>query len=527
MDPLIIIVSNRGPFSFKAKKSGGFAVRRGSGGLVTALGTLAESHDVIWVAAAMSKHDRRWAERYNKKPENVEGVRLKLIRLKKRAYTQYYNVIANPLLWFLQHQLWDTPRAPAITRQIWNAWEDGYKAINRQFAQTVTEIIRTEERPAIVLPQDYHLYLFPHFLREMAGDFVQIQPFVHIPWPGPDAWRILPPSMREQLLTSMLASDRIGFQTEKDAFNFVQTCRFYLPDAHSRGSRDTIFIGNKEVKAFSNPISIDATHVAKLVESSEVRKLKSQIATFVGRRKLILRVDRIEPSKNILRGLDAYRTLLETHPEHRGEVQMMAFLVPSRLELDSYQNYLQEIMSTAGLINAEFSEAFWEPVRIVVGENYLRALAALQLYEVLLVNSIADGMNLVAKEGALVNQEDGVIVLSEHVGASYEMGHHTLPVSPFDVHGTAEALHRALTMSQEERRERAGALRELVRRSDVKRWFADQVEDARSAAKSHSRNDSTPGTSDTSKSASSSTSSGVADDSTPSPTAWQIPDRRN
>jgi trehalose 6-phosphate synthase len=189
------------------------------------------------------------------------------------------------------------------------------------------------------------------------------------------------------------------------------------------------------------------------------------------------------------------------------------------MEVGEYQDYLRDIMAAAGMINAEFSEAFWEPVRIVVGENYPRAIAAMQLYDVLLVNSIADGMNLVAKEGALVNDRDGVIVLSEHVGAFYEMGEHTLPVSPFDIYGTMQAMHQALVMAPEERRRRAEALREIVRNADVRRWFSLQVEDAIRASSSQARSASTPETPAANTSADSSTASGVESDSTPTPTA--------
>jgi trehalose 6-phosphate synthase len=192
---------------------------------------------------------------------------------------------------------------------------------------------------------------------------------------------------------------------------------------------------------------------------------------------LILRVDRIEPSKNILRGLEAYRTLLETYPEHRGKVQMLALLVPSRMEVEQYQDYLREIMAEVGLINAEFSDSFWEPVRTVVGDNYHRAIAAMQLYDILLVNPIADGMNLVAKEGALVNERNGVLVLSDRAGASEELGEQALIVSPFDVYGTAEAIHQALTMQHKERQARSKRLREIVAKADVRRWFFSQVED--------------------------------------------------
>src|SRR5690606_4977053 len=203
------------------------------------------------------------------------------------------------------------------------------------------------------------------------------------------------------------------------------------------------------------------------------------------------------------------------YPEHRGRVQMLALLVPSRMEVDEYQNYLRDIMAEAGMINAKYSDELWEPVRIIVGHNYHRAIAAMQLYDVLLVNPVADGMNLVAKEGALVNQKDGVLVLSEHAGAFYELGDEALAVSPFDIHSTAEALHQALTMPVEERHRRAEALRQKVRGADVRRWFYAQLEDALRASSSQARNASTPDTPSATRSAASLTSEGVPTDSTP------------
>jgi trehalose 6-phosphate synthase len=482
--PLIVIASNRGPFSFRDRGDGVFDVERGTGGLVTALGALAESHEVLWVASAIDEEDRRWAETRSRQVDKIEGIYLQLLTPERSAYDQYYNVIANPLLWFIQHQLWDIPRAPSITEDTWRAWEDGYVAVNRLFADTIADRLEKTSRPVIIFPQDYQLYLLPRFLRERMGEQVQIQPFIHIPWPGPDAWRILPNLMRDEILLSLLASDRVGFQTEKDAFNFVQTCRFYLPNAHSRGSRDSIHIDGREVKALAYPISVDVGRVQELTNEAQTQLLKSQLINAIGDHQLILRVDRIEPSKNILRGLKAYQTLLQTHPEHRGRVLMLALLVPSRMEVEQYQDYMRDIMAEAGLINAEYSDRFWEPVRIVVGDNYPRAIAAMQLYDVLLVNPLADGMNLVAKEGVLVNQRNGVLILSEHAGAFYELGDQALAVSPFDIYGTAEAMHRALTLPYDERKQRAAILRDKVRHAGVKEWFSDQVEDAMRALQS-------------------------------------------
>lgn len=239
----------------------------------------------------------------------------------------------------------------------------------------------------------------------------------------------------------------------------------------------------------------------RLKEETQTRLIKQQLTNSLGDGKLILRIDRIEPSKNILRGFVAFRALLEDHPEHRGKVQMLALLVPSRLEVSEYQTYLQEIMAVVGMINADFSDAFWEPVRVIIGNNYPRAIAAMQLYDVLIVNPIADGMNLVAKEGALVNERGGVLVLSEGAGAIHELGDHALTISPYDVFSTAEALHQALTMPAEERYRRAEALDAVVRASDVSRWFRNQVDDALKSLANSANSASTPPTPETNMSA--------------------------
>jgi trehalose 6-phosphate synthase len=519
--PLIVIVSNRGPYAFKSHKDGSFTAQRGAGGLVTALAALAEKHDVLWIAAALSKGDRRWAKKHGTQPQNVDGTLLRLIRLESDRYDQYYNVIANPLLWFIQHQLWDIPQKPEIDSETWEAWREGYIAVNHRFAEAIAESIPQEvldsKRRVIVFPQDYHLYMLPRFLRDILGDRVQIQPFVHIPWPGPDAWRILPREMRVSILESMLASDRVGFQTKKDAFNFVQNCRFYLSDAHSRGSRDSVYYQGRKVQAVVYPISIDVDKVQTLAEESQTRLLKQQMITLIGDKQLILRVDRVEPSKNILRGLQAYRALLKHHPEYRGKVLMLALLVPSRMEVDEYQDYLRAIMAEAGMINAEYSEELWEPVQIIVGNNYHRAIAAMQLYDVLLVNPLADGMNLVAKEGVLVNQKDGVLLLSEFAGAFYELGDQAVVVSPFDVYSTAEGMHVGLTMAAEERRQRATTLRETVAHAGVRAWFYDQVNDALRALSNQENSASTSAIPAASTSADSMTASGVSSAATPTP----------
>lgn len=478
-EPLIVIASNRGPYSFAYDEDDQVEIQRGTGGLVTALGGLAEQLDVLWVAVAMSQDDKRWAREAGGQEQLVEGIRLKLVSPAEEAYDKYYHQISNPLLWFIQHQLWDAPRSPNITAETWDAWENGYLEVNRSIASAIAESVELEERQVIIFPQDYQLYLVPRYLRETLGDKVHIQPFIHIPWPSHDTWSILPKQIRDTLLYSLLDSDGIGFQTQKDAFNFVQTCRYFLPDVQSRGHRDRLFIADRMVPARAYPISVDVEKVQAIAKENETALLRAQLINSISDHQLILRVDRIEPSKNILRGLYAYRTLLEMHPEHREKVQMLCLLVPSRMDVEEYRDYMQEIMAAAGSINATFSSPIWEPVRLIIGDNYARAIAAMQLYSVLFVNPIKDGMNLVAKEGVLVNQNDGVLVLSEQAGAYAELGDHALGVSPFDIYGTAQALHDGLTMPPEVRRERASALREIVTSRGVKDWFKGQVDQVR------------------------------------------------
>jgi trehalose 6-phosphate synthase len=227
------------------------------------------------------------------------------------------------------------------------------------------------------------------------------------------------------------------------------------------------------------PISIDVESLRELAGSREVHEHEAEVRDIVGDRKLILRIDRIEPSKNIVRGFLAFEEMLELHPEHRGQVQFLALLVPSRLDVGEYRQYLDDLMSTAGRVNATYGDGEWEPVRLLVGDSYHRAVAAMQLYDVLLVNAIADGMNLVAKEGPILNRRDGVLILSERAGARQQLEPGALIVSPCDVYATAEALHQALVMPAEEREERARRLRWLIEGEDITAWLCRQLETVR------------------------------------------------
>ncbi|MFQ5593609.1 MAG: trehalose-6-phosphate synthase [Anaerolineae bacterium] len=477
-DRALIIAANRGPVTFNTTEDGSLQFERGSGGLVTALSGLVKYIDATWIACARTEADVAWGEGLVPLLENDSTIRVQFLSPEPEAYEGYYNVIANPLLWFLQHSMWDVPRAPVIDRATWEAWEDGYVAVNRLFADAIIERVRATPRSTLVMLQDYHLYLVARFVRTnmRPRERPTLLHFVHIPWPGPEYWRILPPDMRQTILDGLCAVDVLGFQTREDGLDFIRTCQSHLPRAYAKYKERRVWYRNHATYVRDFPISIDVEALRQLAESTEVAEYRSEIEDVVSDCRVILRIDRIEPSKNIIRGFQAFEEMLALYPEHRGEVKFLALLVPSRMEVEEYQDYLDELMAAAGRVNARYGDGEWEPVRVLVGENYPRAVAALLMYDVLLVNAIADGMNLVAKEGPIVNQRDGVLILSERAGARQQLEPGAIVISPCDVYTTAQALHQALVMASEERRERVEWLRGLIEREDITAWLCSQLE---------------------------------------------------
>jgi trehalose 6-phosphate synthase len=239
-----------------------------------------------------------------------------------------------------------------------------------------------------------------------------------------------------------------------------------------------VLFGGRVVYARHYPISIDVPATSRLAGSRGVKRIEREIATWRPP-KLIVRIDRTDPSKNIVRGFISYEKLLRYHPELRGQVQFWAFLQPSRQDLAVYSKYMRQIRQAVGRINSEFGNADWLPVRLEIGESERKAMAALRNFDVLLVNPVYDGLNLVVKEGALVNQSRGVIILSENAGAHEELQSHVLSINPFDVEATAAAMHAGLTMGVDERRHLNDGAREVIRTNDIARWISRQVQDLR------------------------------------------------
>jgi trehalose 6-phosphate synthase len=482
----LIVVSNRPPVAFGTDEDGRRVARRGGGGLVTALRSLVAMHDVTWVASAMSEEDRVVAAEAG--DDAIEEVardgspyRLRLVAHDEAAYDWFYNVVSNPTLWFLQHYLWDLARAPNLDRGLHHAWEEGYVAVNAGFADAVlAELERTPE--ALVCFHDYHLYLAPRFVRAHRPD-AALTHFVHIPWPEPDLWRVLPEAIRVALHDGLLANDVVGFHTERWKRNFLRSCADIVGaecnfvDGTAEYDGRSIFVG-------AHPLSVDPSEFDELARSPEVLELERHLEE---RRpeQLVVRVDRTDPSKNVVRGFRAFERLLTDHPDLHGRVGMLALLDPTRQDIPEYAEYLGAIQRTARVVNDRFQREGWTPIELRIEDNFLESVAAYKQYDVLLVNAIFDGLNLVAKEAPLVNERDGVLVLSENAGAHETLAEWALTVNPFDIAGQAEALRAALEMPREERRERLEGLRAHVREHDLGEWVEAQLGDVDRARGSH------------------------------------------
>ena len=483
----LIVVSNRAPVAF-ARRDGERVARRGGGGLVTALAGLLGGNDVTWVASAMSAEDRAVAAEHegaalDDTAREGSPYRLRLVVHDGAAYHRYYNVVANPLLWFLQHGLWPLAEAPDIDPGMWKAWREGYVTVNRAFADAVCAELEREP-DADVFFHDYHLYLAPRFVRERAPDATLLQ-FVHIPWPEPGAWRVLPEAMRRAVYEGVLANDVVSFHTARWRRNFLDGCAEHA-GAEIDLERSDVFLDEHVTAARFSPISIDPREYESLAMDADVLAAERDLVA-VRPEVLVVRVDRTDPSKNAARGFRAFALYLEAHPEMHGRVGMLARLAPSRQDIPEYVDCLAAIERAARAVNDRFSRPGWSPVTLVLEDDFAASIAAYKQFDVLLVNPISDGLNLVAKEAPFVNEREGVVVLSETAGAHEELEDFVVSVNPFDVAGQAEALHEAVTLGIDARRRRIEGIRARVREHSIAAWTAQQLHDLDEVRARHDR----------------------------------------
>jgi trehalose 6-phosphate synthase len=448
----LVIASNRGPLSFALDDAGRPVPAGSAGGLAAALHPQLEGSGATWVACAMSEADRR-ATAEGLMTER--GLRLVTVQPDPDTYRMAYDVVANATLWFLHHHLFDLGRRPRFDRHFADAW-DAYRAFNASFASVVAD---GAARGATVLVQDYHLCLVPRMLAEQRPD-VQTVHFTHTPFCDPNMLRVLPSAVARELVDGMTAGSACGFHTARWEAAFRACCE------------ET---GVDPGRTFVSPLTPDPHHLAERAASAECVSAGERLDQLLRGRRMVLRVDRIEPAKNLLRGFWAFDELLRARPDLRGQVVLLALAYSSRPSLAEYLAYRAEVEHAARRVNDTWANEDWAPIILDVADDPGRSVAALVRYDVLLVNPLRDGLNLVAKEGPLLNATDGVLALSREAGAFAELGEQALEVNPFDVAGTAAVLARALEMPPEERAWRAGALRAVVSQRKPGEWLADQL----------------------------------------------------
>jgi trehalose 6-phosphate synthase len=444
--------------SFSYDSDGGLVAHRGAGGVVSSLAPLLRDSGARWMAAAITDADRAAAAAGT---VHAEGFRFRSLAVDADAYRMAYDVVSNGTLWFLHHGLWDLARRPRFDRRWREAW-DAYRAVNHTFARAIIDEAPTD---AIVLVQDYHFALVGTWLAQERPDLRAVH-FTHIPFCDPAAIRILPDDVAGELLAGMASYASCGFHARRWAQNFEACCRELW------GWTPSTFVSS---------VAPDHDDIAAVAESTESAEEVTALEEAIGGRHLILRVDRIELSKNLLRGFLAYDELLRTRPEWRGRVVFVALVYPSREGLPEYLAYRQEVETLAARVNAQWGVPGWTPILLDTSDNFPRSVAALRRYDLLLVNPVRDGLNLVAKEGPVLNERDGVLALSREAGVWEELGGVALEVNPFDVAGTAEVLAAGLAMDQADRVAHAAALRKLATSRTPRDWFDDQLAVAREA----------------------------------------------
>lgn len=478
----LILVSHRGPVQFSRDDGDRRNAERGGGGLVTALSGLAgDLERARWVCAALTEEDAAVAEHHGGAAFDLDdhvadgdGLKLRMVTTDEETHDRFYGIIANPLLWFIQHELWNRPESPDLTSREHDAFEHGYAATNRRFAEVVAEEVEASGGHATVMVHDYHFYLLPALVRARCPE-VFLHHFVHIPWPQPDAWRVLPPAMREAIYRGILGNDVVAFHTESFVRNFLLGCQELLGLTIDLEQR-SVEVDGRTVRARAYPVSIDPAELAERAASESVGEHQRELWA-LRRDHLILRVDRTDPSKNIVRGFRAFDLLLDDHPELIERVTFLALLQPSRQDVEEYANYTETILRVVADVNLKHGTSDWQPIDLRLEENLDQAVAAYLLYDVLVVNAIVDGMNLVAKESVVVNRRDGVLALSETTGAYEELGRFAVTLYPFDVAQQADALYQALTMDPDERRRRGREAAAWVREHDVSAWLDAQLAD--------------------------------------------------
>ncbi|MGW8328874.1 alpha,alpha-trehalose-phosphate synthase (UDP-forming) [Streptomyces sp. NPDC055897] len=478
----LAIASDRGPVVFSGTGPRPRMEHR-PGSVTALLDTAARElpHETVWVAPSAAEADHSaigGAERA--RLTRHLGYAYAPVPVSEHSYREYYDDVGVRMLWLALHGLWPDVAGTAAPPPDPDTFTRSYQQVNRNVAE---QLVRRTGPETPVLVQDYQLATTPWFLRALRPR----QPvglFLHTPFCTPAELAQLPRSVSGALLDGMLAARLIGFQSPRWAANFLDCCeswghRVHRADPGSRlgGSVEAPSAGPTDTPRTTAvrcyPVPADSALLADTARGAEVGAWERRLALGPGIRHIV-RVDRIDPSKNVLRGLEAYELVLERSPELRGRVVMTACLTPSRERVPEYRAHADRVRDLAERLDHRFPGC----LRVHLGHDVSRCVAALKSYDVLMVNPVRDGMNLVSQEGPQLNTRHGALVLSHGAGSSDLLGRQAeLLHDPRDVGRTADALRKALALAPGERRRRAAGLLAAVAGGDPVRWLGQQVHD--------------------------------------------------
>jgi trehalose 6-phosphate synthase len=454
----LVVAANRAPGTIRRLEDGSFSVGHGAGGLAPSLARALEGRGARWIAAALSDDERMVAGGSAISHSGMD-IDLDFVDLPPEMVAAAYNVIANTTLWFLHHGLFDRVRRPIFDRHWHDAWRS-YVAYNNAFAERIASVAGPG---ATVVVNDYHLSLVGSELARLRPDLNTVH-FTHTPFATPEELSVLPSEVARTLIQGLCSFGAVGFHTA------LWRDRFLASAAEWSSTLPVAFVA---------ALGSDAEQLGRSAAAPEVAEAREALRARSEGRRLVVRSDRIEPSKNIVRGVLAFAELLDSSPGLASEVRLVMRLYASRTGLADYLAYAAEIDRVTERVNDRFARVAGEPViELDRGDNFAASLAALSIYDVLLVNPIRDGMNLVAKEGPLVNTTDGALTLSDQAGAFAELGPYSVRIEPFDVTGTAAALASALDLGPTERATRSLKLAEEASKLPPAEWLDEVIRHA-------------------------------------------------
>jgi trehalose 6-phosphate synthase len=455
----LVIVSNRLPVIID-EKNGKCNVKEGTGGLVTALAPVLRNRGGIWIGWPGSDYNEEVESLFASSARNT-GYQLKPVNLSSYEIDKYYQGFANEIIWPLFHDLQSRCN---FDPEYWQA----YKEVNKKFAEVIIKNITTED---YIWVHDYHLMNVSKELR-LKNHKLKIGFFLHIPFPPLDIFLKLP--WRQELLSSLLEYDLIGFQTMRDRRNFIHCVRTLIEDVVVQGKGQVITVqsGDRKIKVGHFPISIDYKYFTDKTATQEVSDCAWFIHENLSDRQILLGIDRLDYTKGIIERLKAFEKSLIQYPELRGKVSFIQIVVPSRTRINEYISLRSEIEEIVGNINGRFTKYGWVPIHYIFGHlDFYELLAYYKSAEIAVITPLKDGMNLVAKEYCACNLDDnGVLILSEFAGASAQLQRGAIMVNPYDVDKVSDSIYKAFKMSDDEKRSRMRKMRQGIKKQDIFWW---------------------------------------------------------